>query len=218
MATTCAVITGYHGYDVVAFRELFQSMPGVDAYVQHLDNFLSSPERNRSAYDCLLFYFMPRDLVAEGGASKGMEYLATELERHAAAGKGIVVLHHAILAYPDWKLWTEITGLTDRARFDYFDDQHVSYDLAEPDHSIVEGFGSWKMQDETYTLAEPDEDSIPIVTTRYRPSMHTIAWVRYFGESRVFCYESGHDAASWMNHNFRELLRRGILWTARELD
>ena len=217
MAIRCAVITGYHGYDVIGFGELFASLPGVDAYIQALDVFLSSPDWNREAYDCLLFYFMPKHSVDDPGARKTMDRLAATMEKHAVGGKGIVVLHHAILSYQDWDLWTDLTGLADRGSFGYFDDQHLRLDIAQKDHPIVKSIGSWEMQDETYTLSEPTDGSNAIITTEFDPSMKTIAWTRSFRGAPVFCFESGHDAASWMDHNFREVLRRGILWSAGKL-
>jgi type 1 glutamine amidotransferase len=33
----------------------------------------------------------------------------------------------------------------------------------------------------------------------------------------VFCYQAGHDNVTWQDPNFREVLRRGLLWSARRL-
>ena len=169
-------------------------------------------------YDCLVFYFMPQHEASDGSLTKEMEQLAEILAKHTEAsrdsGKGIVVLHHAILAYPNWSLWTEVTGLANRADFKYFDDQRVRYEIADAANPITTDIESWEMLDETYTLSEPVDRSNSVVTTKYDPSMKTIAWTRTFRDARVFCFECGHDASSWMNHNFREVLRRGILWTS----
>ena len=39
-----AVVTGGHSYDVIGLRDLFAGLPGVQAYVQSLDDFASSTE------------------------------------------------------------------------------------------------------------------------------------------------------------------------------
>jgi type 1 glutamine amidotransferase len=47
--------------------------------------------------------------------------------------------------------------------------------------------------------------------------MKTIGWTRQYKKSRVFCFESGHDNQTWVSPEFREVLRRGLLWCARKL-
>jgi type 1 glutamine amidotransferase len=73
------------------------------------------------------------------------------------------------------------------------------------------------MTDETYTMAEPGEDSHVLLTTDHSPSMRSLAWTREVCEARVFCFQSGHDDDTWQEPGFREVLRRGIAWTARQL-
>ena len=43
-ALRLAVVTGGHPYDVLHFHTLFRSLPGVDAYIQHMDDFTTTPE------------------------------------------------------------------------------------------------------------------------------------------------------------------------------
>ena len=64
-----AVITGGHSYDVCSFRDLFSEMSGVRAYVQHLEDFCSSPADSRHGYDVLVFYFMPDGVPSDDGPS-----------------------------------------------------------------------------------------------------------------------------------------------------
>jgi type 1 glutamine amidotransferase len=73
------------------------------------------------------------------------------------------------------------------------------------------------MVDEIYTANDANSSSQVLITTSHRRSMETIAWVRQFGASRVFCFQSGHDDAAYSNVNFREVLARGIRWCARML-
>jgi type 1 glutamine amidotransferase len=34
----------------------------------------------------------------------------------------------------------------------------------------------------------------------------------------VFCFQSGHDNLTWSNPSFREILARGIRWSAGRLE
>ena len=42
-----AVVTGGHSFNVMSFHEFFRGLDGIDAYVQHIGDFCSSPEDMR---------------------------------------------------------------------------------------------------------------------------------------------------------------------------
>ena len=44
--------------------------------------------------------------------------------------------------------------------------------------------------------------------------MQAQAWVRTFGQARVFCLVLGHDHTAWSNPGFENLLLRGMHWAA----
>ena len=44
--------------------------------------------------------------------------------------------------------------------------------------------------DESYFVID---DNDMLLTTEHEKCMHSIAWTRAFGKSRVFCFQSGHD-------------------------
>ncbi len=212
---TLAVVTGSHPFDVPNFHKLFRALDGVDAYVQSMDDFATSPEDVRDSYDTVLFYHMIMPTpVDEGDWGSGRP--ATAQQRLGETGQGIVVLHHSILAYPEWEAWTDMTGLADRA-FDFHPEQQLTIDVANADHAITAGLAAWNMGDETYTMAEPVGDNDMLLTTEHEKCMHSIAWTRAFGKSRVFCFQSGHDNVTWADTNYQEVLRRGVLWSAGKL-
>jgi type 1 glutamine amidotransferase len=70
------------------------------------------------------------------------------------------------------------------------------------------------MVDETYAMADAGTGSEILLTMDHPRSMKTIAWTRPYRNSRVFCFQCGHDNQAWENPNFREVLARGIRWTA----
>jgi hypothetical protein len=211
-----AVITGGHSFEVLKFHELFRSLPGVDAYIQHLDDFASSAQAVRDSYDALCFYFFLR----EGPTDEGQPWWAGKpkaaLERIGQTEQGVVVLHHALLAYPDWPLWIHLVGIQDRD-FDYYHDEQVNVYPTAVEHPITEGLSAWTMIDETYDMADAGEGSEVLLTTDHPKSMTTIAWTRTFGQARVFCNELGHDGQAWKHPSFRMVLGRGIHWAARRL-
>ena len=184
MDVKAAVVTGGHDYDVPGFHALFRAVDGVDAYIQNLEDFATSSEANRSGYDVIVFYnFHQATPPADGSGYK--QRVHDVLEALGGAEQGIVVLHHAILAYPGWALWSEIVGIADR-RFDYHDDQRVTSRIADADHPITCNLSDWQMIDETYKMADPGADSEVLLTTDHPKSMKTIAWTRPYRSSAAF--------------------------------
>ena len=105
---SCAVITGGHGYDVLNFHRFFRGLAGVDAYIQHMDDFASARANVRDSYDVVLFYTMLMDGPTDDGGPWYAGRPKTALEHLGETEQGIVLLHHAILAYPQWPVWSEI--------------------------------------------------------------------------------------------------------------
>jgi type 1 glutamine amidotransferase len=123
------------------------------------------------------------------------------------------MLHHAILAYPEWPVWGEMVGIEDR-EFDYHVGERVLSQIADADHPITAGLGDWEMVDEVYEMKGAGAGSEGLIRCESAKSMATLAWTRRYGQSRVFCYQAGHDNEAWGNESFRRVLARGIAWAA----
>lgn len=210
-----AVVTGGHSYDVKGFHRLFRSVSGCDTYIQHMEDFCSSSENVRDSYDVVLFYMMMTDGSADGPDEESTPWFAgnprAALTRLEETGQGMVLLHHALVAYPEWEYWTRLTGLPKRT-IEYEHDQDVPIHLADADHAITSGVSDWSIRDETYLTDEPDERSHLLLWTDHPRSTRAIAWTRDHGAARVFCYQSGHDDQAWSDPRFRTVLSNGITW------
>jgi type 1 glutamine amidotransferase len=145
-------------------------------------------------------------------AGRAVEKFSTELL--GSTGAGIVLLHHAILNYRNWDLWNEITGFTNRS-MTYHQNQNISFTIVDSEHPITKGLAPFSLTDETYKMENPDAQ--PLIVTDHELSLHTIAWTRQYKNSNVFCYASGHDSNSYNDSNFREIIRRGLLWSVNKL-
>lgn len=216
-----AVVTGGHAFDVPGLHALFRSasgalphLPGVEAYIQHMDDFASSPQEVRDGYDVVLFYIM----LMEGPTDDGLPWYQGKpkaaLEHLGETEQGIFVLHHAILAYPKWDVWRDIVGIADRS-FGFHYGQRLRIQVADPGHPITQGLADWEMVDETYTMQDAGEGSQVLLTADHPLSMRTIAWTRQHKNARVFCFQSGHDDQAFAHPSFRAVIGRGIHWLAR---
>lgn len=210
---TVAVITGGHSYDVPNFHKFFRGLAGVDAYIQHLDDFATSPATVRDSYDVLLFYIMmmegPTD---ELPGFRGKPRQA--LERLGQTGQGIVVMHHGLLAYPQWPQWNAIVGIADRQLHGYAHDETLAIKVADSSHPITQGLQDWTLVDETYNMADAGADSQILLTVEHANSMSTVAWTRHYEQSRVFCLQLGHDNQAWADEGFQTVVARGLVWSA----
>ena len=207
-----AVVTGEHSFDVVNFHKLFRELDGIDAYIQHMDDWAASSGEVRGGYDVTLFYNFHMQTPPADGLSWHRGDPKSAIESLGEDG-GILILHHALLAYPQWPLWNGIVGIEDRD-FDYQAGESVRVEIADDAHPVTEGVKAWEMTDEVYAMAEPGEDSRVLATTDHPKSMKALAWTRRHKKARVFCFQSGHDNDTWADASFRKVLTRGILWCA----
>jgi uncharacterized protein len=209
-----AVVTGGHSFDVIGFHELFRSLPEINPIIQHMDDFAATPEAVRDNYDVIVLYHY----LLEGPKDEGQPWYAgkprSAQQRLGETRQGIVVLHHTVLAYPEWNMWNDLVGIPDRS-FSYHLDQRFEAKVTRPDHPITQGCNTWTMTDETYHMASAGEDSEILLTTEHENSLRSLAWTRQYKQSRVFCTTLGHDRSAWEEPCFRILLERGIKWCAR---
>ncbi len=199
-----AVVTGEHGFQKKEFDAVFQSMDGIQFVREDLDVFVD--DLRQAEYDTVVFYNFHRPYPTEAQA----EAILGLTER----GQGLAILHHAILAFPEWDAYSEICGILDRD-FGYHPRQMLQVQIADTTHPITTGMTPWEMGDETYTMESAEEGSQLLLTVEHPKSMNVLGWAREYGNSRIFCLQSGHDNVTFSNPNFREVLKRGIQWAAK---
>jgi type 1 glutamine amidotransferase len=215
-----AVVTGAHPFDVPGFHALWRSLEELDVYVQSLDDFASDVGKVRDRYDAVVLYHMVTSTPAENtdGQPWYQRRQRQAMESLGETPQGIVVLHHALLAYPDWPLWSDLVGIEDRRISSYHMQQRIPVRVAA-EHPITRGVVDWELGDETYVMrdAAPEQGNTVLLTTDHERSARTLAWTRQFRSARVFSLQSGHDCESWADESFRTVLRNGIRWcSARE--
>lgn len=202
-----------HPFDEIALKRMFDKMEGVEVFPQLIANYLFDYAGNNNKYDGFVFYNMtmatpdPEETFA-GGHKKVGETLCQIGE----SGQGIVVLHHAILSYPEWDLFNELLSLPDR-KFDYFGNVNVEVYVEDSTHPITAGLSDWTMIDETFLLPACTDDATVILSTDCDKSISSLAWAKEYKKSRVFAMSLGHDAQAFDNPNFAKVLENAILWS-----
>jgi type 1 glutamine amidotransferase len=194
-----------HTFDVPGLYTAFRSMPDADFYPQSLEDFVADIGGVRHEYDVVVFFNMHTQTPDARTASA--------LESLGETRQGIVVLHHAILAFPEWQFWSEVCGMEDRD-FGVHANQDIRVHVEDPSHAITASLADWEIVDETYNMSDPGSGSHILLTTDNSNSMRTLAWSHQHRNARVFCYQSGHDNNVYADRNFRTVLHRGIRWVA----
>ncbi len=80
-------------------------------------------------------------------------------------------------------------------------------------HPILQGYGGFESQDETYVHTLHNEKGRTVLEYRREGDVREPwTWIRTQGRGRVFYTAWGHDVRTWSHPGFHNLLERGILW------
>jgi hypothetical protein len=202
------VVTGGHTYPT-AFYTVFEQ-PGIA-----WDHAVSSEEAYRGdlreRYDVLVLHDMPKTLSEAG---------QQHLRAFAEAGKGIVVVHHAIVSYPDWDWYRDLIGARyfeqpqgARPASTYRHDEQMRIAVAAR-HPVTEGLAPFTVLDETYKGMWLAPTNTVLLTTDNPTGDPPVAWVSAYPRSRVVTIQLGHGPESQRDPSFRRLMLNAIAWTA----
>lgn len=205
------VVTGGHTYET-SFYRLFEDQPDIEATVDPHP----MPYRRgdlRPNYDVLLLYDSVQEITDEERKN---------LTDFVESGKGVVVLHHALVDYSDWQWWyEEVVG----ARWLKSQNKPLRWKttwkhdvdmVAVPakEHPLVDGVGRFEVNDETYKGMWFSPDVTVVLKTDHPTSDGPLVWISPYKKSRVVSIELGHGRKAHMNPNFQRLVRNAILWSA----
>ncbi|MCX6333739.1 MAG: ThuA domain-containing protein [Bacteroidia bacterium] len=210
------VVTGGHGYKTEQFNAMLASFSPkityqVEEFPAAFNMFL--PE-NRDKYDVLVFYHMWQKITDEQ---------ARVFEECIRNGKPVVALHHSICAFDSWPGYWDIIGgkyfhavTTFKGKeyqpCTYIHDLHFNVKVVNPKHPVTKGVADFGIFDETYKGYYVEEGVTPLLTTDEPSSTPLIGWAKQYGKSKIVVLQSGHDAPTFENQNFRKLLKQAIIW------
>jgi type 1 glutamine amidotransferase len=210
------VITGGHDYQKEQFNEMLGSLgENITFQIAELpaayEMFLP---QNRDKYDVLVFYHMWQEITDEQAK------VFSECIRN---GKPLVVLHHSICAYDDWPEYINIIGgkyfhkpaVVNGKEYpacSYIHDVHFKVKIADKKHPVTAGISDFQIFDETYKGYYVEPGVTTLLETDEQSSNPVIGWAKKYGKARVVTLQSGHDVPTFMNPDFRKLLKQSIVW------
>ena len=191
MTVNVLVVTKGHPYDYNGFHAMFDDDASMTSTFveQPAAQVMLRPE-NVAPYDVVVFYDMwgiPMDPTSSDSAAPSADYIRS-IEALLDSGKGLVLLNHALVQWPMWPLWREITGTTFRLTAGEVDGRQVPGSgyrggAGEPhrnavhrlspvqvDHPVAKGLeGGFEIADELYirTPLARSADIAPLFASDY---------------------------------------------------
>jgi uncharacterized protein len=208
------LVTGGHGFEVEPFFKVFTDNPDIaftpakhnkDADAYDRDDLLS--------YDVVVLYDMPKT-ITEAQKARFLSLFDK--------GTGVVVLHHALVAYQDWPEYEQIIGgrypeekgqagaVTPEVGYQH--DVDIPIVIVAKDHPITAGLADFTIHDEIYWGFRVGADVTPLITTTHPKSGKPLAWTRLQGKSRLVYLQLGHGPSAYDDPNYRRLLAQSIRW------
>jgi type 1 glutamine amidotransferase len=170
--------------------------------------FLASPELKE--FDVAVLHFMPWKVKPPTQAARD------NLKAFVEGGKGMVVIHFANGAFPDWPEYRNLAGRAYDPKMRGHDSHGtVHVEIAKPDHPITKGLAAFDTVDELYTCNAGDApiEILATATSKVDKKDYPVAFVLNYGKGRVFHCPLGHSVKAF-GEPALDLIRRGTAWAA----
>jgi uncharacterized protein len=212
-AVNAVIITGENTFaghkwaeTSAALKEILEQNRGFRVTVQADPNFLASNDLFR--FDVAVLDFRNEKPLAKD------EQARANLVKFLGQGRGLVLVHWASGAFPDWPEYANIAGRCQQRKHDVRGPFQVS--IVDHDHPITKGMPDFETDDELF-FDFTGERPIHVLATAHSVKTgkdHPMAFVLQYGTARVFHTTLGHDVKALRIPGTSELIRRGTLWAA----
>lgn len=211
-------MSGSHPYETNQFLQLFRDNPDVTfESVVHPHALQKLRPESAKNFDVLVLYDYAQRISSQAQA---------DMINFLKAGKGLLILHHAIAAYPQWPEYEKILGGryylqpttvngVKKPRCIAREGAHIFVHIADPNHPATRGLKDFEILDETYFGYDVAPDSHLLLTTTNANNAPSLAWSRTYAGARVLYLQLGHDHTAYENPNYRKFLAQAIRWVAR---
>jgi hypothetical protein len=165
------------------------------------------------------------DWITGGWPEADRPYMLKYLD----AGKGLIVLHHAVGTNNDeWPWWSEnvtgvmlwnpgVPGMKTQSRLKQWPRQTLR---PVGNHPIVRGIEPFQLPwDETFPNMWLSPKITPLIESDDSDFVQpTVGWVGLHPKGRVVCFEPGHTRYATADPMFRKVIHNMILWAGGRLS
>jgi type 1 glutamine amidotransferase len=204
------LVTGGHDHPA-SFYAIFDT-PELQVTVEPHPRAFAYDMRKR--FDAIVLYDMIKTGLEENKRAN--------LRAFAEAGKGVVIVHHALCSHGDWPWWCEEfagarwveTAEPGLPASTYKEGLELEMRPVAPGHPVVEGIRPFRLIDETYGKLWFAKGARVLMKTTDPSSDGPVVWVGPWKKSRVITVQPGHGEEAHRDGNYRRLLRNAILWAS----
>lgn len=185
-----------HHRPIERFRLLEPALAKHKITLVYTDTVASLNPKVLAGYDGLVIYANQEKITPDQEKS---------LLEFVESGKGLVPLHCASFCFLNSPKYIELVG----AQFQKHGTGTVTTTQQNTNHPILKNFRGFSSWDETYVHTKHNDKDRTVLEVRDKEPW---TWTRTHGKGRVFYTAWGHDAKTWSNPGFQNLVERGIRW------
>jgi type 1 glutamine amidotransferase len=170
-------------------------------------------KENLQNYDIVMFYTTGMLPVADAD----MEYFLNEWLQQK--GHGFIGFHSATDTYKEYQPYWDMIGGSFNGH-PWGSGTTVTINVHEPGHPTMTPFGKeFQIKDEIYRYKNWQPEKVRVLMSldmsRCKPSepYHVpVAWVKSYGEGRVYVNNLGHNPSTWADERFLKSVTAGVKW------
>lgn len=170
-------------------------------------------KENLSQHDIVMFYTTGALPIAEAD----MDYFLNDWLKQK--GHGFIGFHSATDTYGDFQPYWDMIGGTFNGH-PWNSGNKVTITVHEPGHPTMEPFGvEFTIQDEIYQYKNWQPEKVRVLMSLNmaknnpsKPYHVPVAWVKPWGEGRVYVNNLGHNETTWTDPRFLKSVTAGIQW------
>ncbi|MEZ6125105.1 MAG: ThuA domain-containing protein [Planctomycetaceae bacterium] len=174
---------------------------------------------NLQNYDIVMFYTTGRLPIADGDLDY---FMNTWLKQK---GHGFMGFHSATDTFHDYQPYWDMIGGTFNGH-PWNAGNTVTISVHEPDHPLMKPFGSeFQIQDEIYRYKNWQPEKVRVLMSlnmaKCKPSdpYHVpVAWVKSYGEGKVYVNNLGHNPSSWTDERYLKSITAAVQWMRGDIE
>jgi type 1 glutamine amidotransferase len=174
---------------------------------------------NLQNYDIVMFYTTGSLPITE----QDRDYFFKEWL--TAKGHGFIGFHSAADTYGDYQPYWDMVGGTFNGH-PWNAGDTVTITVHEPEHPTMKPFGNeFTIKDEIYQYKNWQPEKVRVLMSldmsRCKPSApyHVpVAWVKSYGEGRVYFNNLGHNESTWADSRYLESITAGVKWIRGDVE
>ena len=176
---------------------------------------------------------MAKEAFTKHGTNKAAveQVLRNSLLNYVSKGGGIMAIHFAIAANRHWPQFQQLLGATFTG---HPWNEEVGITAEEPGHPLVAAFGGkdFRLADEIYQYGDPyDRSQVRVLLSldpertnmgvkwiRRQDNDFALAWVKSYGEGRIFYTSFGHRTELFWNPELLKFYLDAVQFTTGDLE